>query len=39
MFHVHSGKVIWTGEQAYGKKRAHSDENIADIHQEMLRGY
>jgi hypothetical protein len=37
MFHVHSGKVIWTGEQAYGKK-CHSDEHLADLEAEMVRG-
>ena len=35
--HPHSGKLFWTGEEAYGKK-AFSDEHRADLEAEMVEG-
>jgi len=35
-FHVHSGRLIWTDQQAYGLKKTRSDEYRADLHADML---
>lgn len=36
--HPHSGKLFWTGEEAYGKKKIRSDEHRADLEASMVEG-
>ena len=35
-FYVHSGRVIWTDQEAFGLKKVRSDEYRADLHADVL---
>jgi hypothetical protein len=36
--HIHTGKTVWTGLQAYGRKKLFSDELRSDTESAMLGG-